>query len=185
MYSYVTVSCQDSVKTLGRHLAGAFPSRALLPHRLWLIEAAHLEGSTLEGSEYPPAKLLAHGALMVDENDQTIEQALLESEDTFVVEFKHGPDWIVDAVAVLGKGSNKMQPEVPPPLFSTENDFFNSLKTNISLPSSSKASTAPLAMNDFVSKVPLSSPFSRSVGLGPSNSNSRPQEPGTIGLGNM
>jgi|ERR1700722_2104275 len=174
-YSFVLLSSQDSVKTLCKHIVDAFPSHAHLPHRIWMIEA-----DDLDGLNYPWSRLYTHGAEMVRGSDITIEEQRIQASDAFIVEFKQGNDWVVDASKVQGK-KLPLQADVPPPLFSIETDFFNRLTKS----TSSTASKVATAAGDFVSKLPSHSPFMRSVALGSSTSHGRPQEPGTLGLGNM
>jgi len=173
----VTLSAADSVKTLFRHLANAFPTYANLPFRIWLIEAQDLEGSV-----YPISKLLTVGATLVPEINKSIEAAALGSGDTFVVEFKHGSDWVVHESKVKPEGTSfVMTADVPPPLFSSENDFFSRFSKGSSSP---KPKTTSTITNHIMSKL-SSSGFAGSSSFGSSNIHNKFQEPGTIGLGNM
>jgi ubiquitin carboxyl-terminal hydrolase 4/11/15 len=171
----VSLSSTDSVKTLFRHLTNLFPSDAHLPHRFWLIE-----GKDLEGSEYPPRRLLAHGGYLVYETDKSIEDSAMGSGETFVVEFEQDSRWIVDSSQVIREGNSSSLTDIPPPLFTPENDFFARFTKT---PSSSTSKGSTIVDNIF-SKLATSG-FTGSTSFGSSSLRGKAQEPGTLGLSNM
>ena len=177
----ISLSSKDSVRTLFRHLANAFPSNAGYPFRIWRVDLGDVEGSI-----FPSSKLSAHNGVEVIESDLSVEEDDMRPGSTFVVEFKKGSEWTVslpqsDATSVI-------KVDVPPPLFASgSNDFSQNSKS----PSSSKQKSSPAILNQVVSKVMstssgiMSTSFLGSSGFGGSHSYSKPQQPGTLGLGNM
>jgi ubiquitin carboxyl-terminal hydrolase 4/11/15 len=170
----IALSSKDSVKTLCKHAVDAFPQFKSLPYRVWTVD--HLE---LDGSEFPASKLSVGVAESIDESDRTLDDMLVENGDNLVVEFKEGADWIVDRDEVLK--AKLTASEAPPPLFNSTNDFFNRLANTVTSPA--KAIVPPTAST--TSTLSKLSSYARPATLAPSNSRSRIQEPGTMGLGNM
>ncbi|KAH7927348.1 cysteine proteinase [Leucogyrophana mollusca] len=159
---FVTVSTKDSVKRLCKDLAAAVAPRPNAPYRIWKIEPAEFDGS-----QYPASKLISSGGELLEESDKTLEESLIEPDDPFVVEFQENGEWVVDASKVIRSNSTNVT-GVPPPLFSSENDFFSRLGHNLtSLPNSQVTPTS-----------------FKSYGFSKASSKAV-QEPGTLGLGNM
>ena len=175
---YVCLSCKDSVKTLCKSLADVFTTKSHLPYRVWKVE-----GGVFDGSEYPPSKLLPGGASALEENDTTLEDALIESEDSFVVEFKEGATWIIDIPQP--SRSIILPSDIPPPLFSSGNDFFSRLANNSSSSSMRTSTTDTVLPKQTPSSSTLLRPSVSISGFGSSNNRMNSQVPGTLGLGNM
>jgi ubiquitin carboxyl-terminal hydrolase 4/11 len=164
----ISLSSKDSVKTLFRHLANAFPSN-VGPYRIWRIEVEDVDGSI-----YPPSKITTNNGMLVLETDTSIEDSTMQSGDTFVVEFKKGSEWTItnsqrDATSII-------KADGLPPLLGSKNDHFSQ--------KSSSSKSANAIINSVMSKA-VSTSFMGSSGFGASNSRSKPQQPGTLGLGNM
>jgi ubiquitin carboxyl-terminal hydrolase 4/11/15 len=179
---YVCISSKDSLKALCKQLADAVSSSPRLPYRVWKVE-----GGDFDGSEYPPSKLLPGGASILEENDTSLEDALVESEDSFVVEFKEGENWIVDVPRTIEPlSSTELLPSAPPPLFSSGDDFFSRMGNASS--SSTIMMTSAAMGNDLLAN-PSSSTLLRPAAtmdtFGSFNRRNNSQEPGTLGLGNM
>jgi len=175
----VTVSSKDSVKTLFRQLANAFPSNAGLPYQIWRVEVGDVDGSI-----FPSSKLSAQNGVIVHPSDVSVEEEGLRPGETFVIEFKKASEWITAPLS-QGSATSVTNAGVPPPLFasSSNNDFFSQFQKS---PAKQKS-----GLNQVISKVVststavISSGFVGSSSFGGSYSRGRPQEPGTLGLGNM
>lgn len=174
-HSYATVSIKDSMKSLFKALVSAVTARSNVPYRIW-----KLEPGDFPGSHFPISRLISWGAeLMDEETDKTVEDSMIEPEDPFVVEFQEDGAWIVDASQVV----RPPPPSVhgPPPLFSSENDFFtrvsNQQTSTFRTPSPSRRGSSSKAKDTAVAPF-KSSGFSK-------GSSKTIQEPGTLGLGNM
>ena len=176
-HTYVTLSIKDTVSALGRELAASV-SGPNVPYRIWKIQPGEYAGSQL-----PASKLAAHGAELLDLNDKTIEDALIEFDDPFVVEFQHDGKWIADQTPTLPASAT---PSVPPPLFGGGDDFFTNLTKRTATTSVSQVqprqvpSPAPSAASSTKAQDSQIAPF-KPFGF----SKNRVQEPGTLGLGNM
>jgi len=125
----VTVSITDTVRDLCSRLAAAVgsadkatPANAA---RIWKVE-----GREFNGSLYPSGRLHYDGPEILAPSDQTLEEAMIEPEDAFIVEFVENGSFIIDPEklpAKPGSSTTVNLPEVPPPLFSSGDDFFSQL----------------------------------------------------------
>ncbi|EGN96654.1 hypothetical protein SERLA73DRAFT_111301 [Serpula lacrymans var. lacrymans S7.3] len=165
-HPYVTMSTTGSVKELSTALVKAVSIRTNAAYRIWKVEPGDFDGL-----QYPAAKLAQDGAVLLDDNDQSLEDACIEPDDPFVIEFQENGNWIVDASRIpkSNASSSLASPNgVPPPLFSSDDDFFSRLGNK--LPSAQASQSTPT----------LSAPFQSLK-----SSKKAVQDPGTLGLGNM
>lgn len=166
---YVTLSSKDTVRTLISELLPKVPVQSSSPFKIWKIQPGEYEGLQL-----PLEKFSSSGAELLEASDKSLEESLIEFHDSFVVEIQQNGKWTSEQSSSLAESI------APPPLFSTENDFFSRLAS-----SSRDAQQRPLSpissSSTFKVKekqiTPLKSTvFSKSKNL---------QEPGTLGLSNM
>lgn len=178
-HNYVTLSTKDTVSALSKELVASVSARSNVPHRIWKIQPGEYAGSQL-----PASKLAAHAAELLEINDKTIEDALIEFDDPFVVEFQQDGKWLADQTPTVPPPT---APSVPLPLFSSENDFFSRLGKASATTSVSQVqprqvpSPAPSAASSAKAHDSQLAPF-KSFGF---SKNRASQEPGTLGLGNM
>ncbi|TFY74055.1 hypothetical protein EWM64_g9957, partial [Hericium alpestre] len=173
-----TSSSARRVKDLLLDLASTIDPLSTEEYRVWRVE-----GATLGGSDYPLGKLIQQTAEILEPSDKTLADAMIESDDAFVVEFAKEGVWIVDEAkrAVI---TGKLVEDVPPPLFSQESDFFSKLGKSSSS-STAIDSTSVSANGVLSSDVPASSALLKPA-LPLSTTARKPtNEPGTLGLGNM
>jgi ubiquitin carboxyl-terminal hydrolase 4/11 len=176
-HAYVTMSISDTVRQLCSHLAATVGNiGGAGAARVWKVE-----GRVFNGSLYPSGRLHLDGPEILSPGDQTLEEAMIEPDDTFVVEFIENGSFIIDPEKLRGKlsaSSTAMQPEAPRPLFSPGDDFFSQMgkKNNWSASSSSKYASSSKSTQGFYKSTAFSSMNTRSQLI---------QEPGTLGLGNM
>ncbi|KIJ65708.1 hypothetical protein HYDPIDRAFT_110858 [Hydnomerulius pinastri MD-312] len=179
-HGYVTLSTKDTVKALSRELVASLSARSNIPYKIWKIHPGDYEGSQL-----PAPKLATLEPELLEIDDRTLEDALIEFDDPFVVEFQNGGKWISDQPS---SAISEPPTAVPPPLFSSGEDFFSRLGNNSALvhstqqrrtpspaPASGSGSSSAKAKDSSVT------PF-KSFGF-PKNKTAL--EPGTLGLGNM
>ncbi|KAF8552392.1 UCH-domain-containing protein [Imleria badia] len=177
-HNYVTLSIKDTVRALSRELVASVSARSNVPHRIWKIQPGEYAGS-----QFPASKLAAHGAELLEINDKAIEDALIEFDDPFVVEFQQDGKWIADQTPTMPTSA---APSVPPPLFGGD-DFFSRLTKSSATTSVTQVqprqvpSPAPSAASTAKAQDSQLAPF-KSFGF---SKNRAPQEPGTLGLGNM
>ncbi|KIK95662.1 hypothetical protein PAXRUDRAFT_11300 [Paxillus rubicundulus Ve08.2h10] len=175
-HGYVTLSTKDTVRTLSRELVASVSARSSVPYRIWKIQPGEFEGS-----QFPASKLTAHGAELLNINDKTLEEALIEFDDPFIVEFQQDAKWISDPTSTPVPNSS-----APPPLFSSGDDFFSRLGQNSSVvtniqPGQTRSLTPTAGSSSVKPKDLQVTPF-KSFGFYKAKVT---QEPGTLGLGNM
>jgi ubiquitin carboxyl-terminal hydrolase 4/11/15 len=155
-------------------LASAVATDKTSPARIWSVQ-----DSNFNGALYPSSRLRLDGPKIVTPSNETLEDAQIEPEDAFVVEFMENGSFIIDHEKLPQKLT---QPDVPPPLFSSDTDFFNQKfgSSSASTSTGSKfASTSTL--NGKIPGLFKSSTFGSLI----NTRNHTVQEPGTLGLGNM
>jgi ubiquitin carboxyl-terminal hydrolase 4/11 len=178
-HPYVILSINDTVRHLCSLLATTVGSadKAVNAARIWKVE-----GKEFIGMLYPSGRLHFDAPEILTPSDQTLEDAMIEPEDAFVVEFLENGSFIVDPEKLPSKSSSStttIQPEVPPPLFSSGDDFFSQMGKK-----QSSWSTASSSKYAFPSKP--NHGFYKSSGSGSMTTRSLPiQDLGTLGLGNM
>lgn len=176
-HSYVTLSTKDTVRTLSKELVASVSARSNIPYRIWKIQPGEYAGS-----QFPASKLAAHGAELLEINDKTLDDALIDFDDPFVVEFQQDGKWIPDQTSTVPAPT---APSVPPPVFGGD-DFFSRLTkgsatTSVTIQPRQVPSPAPSAGSSAKAQDPQVVPF-KSFGF---SKNRASQEPGTLGLGNM
>lgn len=142
-------------------------------YRVWKVQQTEPD----DGDEFPKGKLVDLGAQILEFSDKTLSDALIDSEHSFIVQFKKDGAWVMDvppAKALHGNGPDTSSSLFHPaqPLFGQSADFFSRL-----------AQSRPTMI---VNGVPASSallkpavPISSTVRKKPA------QAPGLLGLGNM
>lgn len=174
---YVTLSTKDTVKTLCRELLAKLSARRPESYKIWKMPQGEYEGVQL-----PADKFLSSGAELLEISDKSLEDSLIEFDDSFAVEFPQEGKWISDQLSSANEPVPILQP-----LFSQDNDFFTKLGnssrstqqqqqpqrqwTPITSSSSSFAKSKETQITPFMSQG-----FSKMKVV---------QEPGTLGLGNM
>lgn len=168
-HPYVTISISDTVRDLCSLLRSTIGPSKTGVARVWRIEP----NADLTGSVYPSARLSEDKPELFEPRDDLVEDSLIEPDDVFVVEFLENGKFIIDPDK-LPKSSSTGSDNVPPPLFSDENDFFKKMGSS----SSSKAVVSTTKSN--------TSTLFKPGGFGSTLTRSHtPQQPGTLGLGNM
>jgi len=174
-FRHFTVSAGETITTLCSQLcqAAALTTAQDIPYRIWKL------GITVDdpvGIEYPASQLPISDAKIIDSSDKTLEEEGIESDETFIVEFKQSDGWIAEAPKVVLQ---------PVPLFSSNVGFFDRMSSDLSPTTQYKSNFYGTSnyntMGTSFSKTP-------SVSLTLANNNKnfmKPLEPGTLGLGNM
>lgn len=174
-HPYLTISAGETISALCSKLATTASTDGQIssPYRVWSLPPDDSTRTEFLGSQLPLSN-----AKIIEENEKTLEEQGLESDDAFVVEFKQLDGWIVEAPKVVPFGI-----ESPPPLFQSTDGFFNKMSST----RSSTSSTVPYK-STLYNAFPSSGSRSASTAVTFSNkgiSNSKTMEPGTLGLGNM
>ena len=169
---YVHLSSANTVAEARRALAQATrPSNILpeTPYRVWRLPEFDLNGSC-----YPLVNLAGRAQVLHD-SDKSVSEALIDTEDAFVVEFFQDGKW------PSGVECPEPTRARTPPLFNGKDHFFATNDLNGSTPKALvNGSTAKLAGPSTPLKSAVSTLF------GPLATHSKTsQEPGTLGLGNM
>ncbi|KII87454.1 hypothetical protein PLICRDRAFT_699818 [Plicaturopsis crispa FD-325 SS-3] len=162
-HPWATVSSTESISTLSSVLASAIKASSDAPFRVWKVES-----EDFSGSEYPTSKLRKPHAELL-EGTQTVQEALIEPGDAFVVEVQVNDAWLVDATTLA------QQALEPPPLFNANENFFDRY-------SASSATTSSVVAAPKQPSTILKPPFSSAMTTRSKTSN---REPGTLGLGNL
>ncbi|CAL1715008.1 unnamed protein product [Somion occarium] len=174
----LTMSSKDTLSDLHKHILLAVPKSDGGERRVWRLT----EGGNWTRLHYPATRLKEDGASLLEDNRKYLEEGMIESGDTFVVE-EAGPDgkWLIDGLprstAVSGTTTPLSTADSSTRLFGTS-DFFSNLQAK-----------ATIAGNETkVEKKALTLKPPVTIKVGPS-SNIRSKGPkiipGTLGLGNM
>ncbi len=97
----VSISAMATLEKLYETFVSVLNLNVPADYRVWKVD-----GLDLDGAQYPSGKLLADGGILfplLNDNAQmskTLEEAIVQSEDSFVVEVAVGGKWIVDANSV-------------------------------------------------------------------------------------
>ncbi|KAI0077704.1 cysteine proteinase [Panus rudis PR-1116 ss-1] len=171
----LTISTKDSLKSLNDAILKAVEKPGANTRRVWRLT----EGGSWTKLHYPSSRLKSDGASPLEsDSTKTVEEAMIESGDTFVVEeAKSDGSWLIEGMpksAVVSGTSTPIETtSAPPKLFGEGPDYFTTLQSKVASVKDKyeKASTL---------KPPVT------IKLGPQN---RPKgskiAPGTLGLGNM
>lgn len=177
-HPWVTISAGETIAKLCTKLADAVSpgKETRSPYRVWNL-TADVDDKT--ETEFLGSQLSASDAKIIEESDKTLEEHGIESDDTFVVEFKQPDGWIADApktdqtrVAAL---------ENLRPLFNSNEGFFNKMS-----PLSSQRSADSYGGLGLYDRLTSSASRSLSTAVTVGNKSLvKTLEPGTLGLGNM
>lgn len=170
-HPFLTISAGETLSKLCAELAklSSEDGEPCTPYRIWKAG----EGFEDErGIEVAASKVPSCDAKIVEEGDKTLEEAGVESDDAFIVEFKQPEGWIVEVPKSVQKSAAI---EGPRPLFNSNEGFFNKMSTNFT-PSTSVNLYGGLGSS---SKLPSTSLALTNKPIG------KTLEPGTLGLGNM
>jgi ubiquitin carboxyl-terminal hydrolase 4/11 len=166
----VAVSVGATLIELSKALASPFNMNDT-PHRIWT--EVRPDTSTL----YSLQQLIEDRAQLLKESEESVGKQMIESGDVFAIEFQENGNWLVDADK-MGSGAMELFSSAivpPPPLFSSGNDFFLTLQSNLAMGSQGSGSTNKKTPAAKITKT-----------FGATSSSSRgDREPGTLGLGNM
>ncbi len=201
----VSISAMATLEKLYETFVSVLNLNVPADYRVWKVD-----GLDLDGAQYPSGKLLADGGILfplLNDNAQmskTLEEAIVQSEDSFVVEVAVGGKWIVDANSVpktpdIVTGTTYSDSEASRkeagPLFKPGTDFFSKMQSNGSGANKVKvdsSGTKPGVMDGFydaaVSKGLIFAPnlSSKFSGFGKGKVEKGPTvQPGLLGLGNM
>lgn len=172
---YVTTSITDTVAHLCTILISAVNSGMNKPARVWSIDSTEFGGSL-----YPSSRLSQDDPKILYPSDQTLEEAVIESDDAFVVEFQENGFFIADP---REKSSKSTLSSVPPPLFSSDTDFFSQ---KFGSSSSSTSTSSKFTSSSAVNTKAIPGLFkANTYGSSTTTRNQTVHEPGTLGLGNM
>lgn len=175
-HPYLTISAGETISSLCSQLAAtASPDRQTSsPYRIWSLPS---DDSTR--AEFLGSQLLLSQAKIIEESEHTLEEKELESDDAFVVEFKQSDGWIVEVPKAA-----PLAIEAPPPVFHSNDGFFN--KMSSTLPSTSSMVPYKSTLYNAFSITNSSSRSSTSTAVTlPGKVISKTMDPGTLGLGNM
>lgn len=137
----VSLSAMDKLETMYGKFVSALELNAPAKYRVWKVD-----GLDLDGIKYPSGKLLAEGGVLMplpSDNAQmskTLEEAIVQSEESFVVEVAVGEKWIVDAASVkvnpdIYTGTTPTDPDTTSkeagPLFKPGSGFFSKMQSSM------------------------------------------------------
>lgn len=171
----VSVSSADSIKTFCETLSARGWSKDgdRPPSRIWKLP----DTRSWDDSCTPDAFRQA-GATIIEPSHRTVEEELIESGDTFAVEyqvdgkFADGPG----APNIITPSVTSMQVDVPQPLFGSGSgtDFFSQMHPVASTSTPAKPTSSAVALKSVMKAGPSNNMRSRVT-----------REAGTLGLGNM
>lgn len=174
----VTVSSTDKIRAVRHAFATAVsPQKAALGQfRVWKTTS----NASMDQLLFPADTLRTCGASLLEDDENTVGDELVDTSEVFVVELMTREKWILDASEVAPPPNGAPSPSAPPPpppptqpgpLFGSGTDFFTQLQKK-----------AP----------PVTNATTSAIKPGPANaltkSSTRPKvqhDPGTLGLGNM
>lgn len=186
----ITVSCKDTVTALRKAIVAAhFPNSQMRPdqYRIWKLDESHERGEQHITTKY----LEFTSATQVEDSDKTLDDALIDNSDSFVIEIKKNGYWAVDEdlvrpmpgeIPLQVLSDSTEEAAAPRPLFGQGTDFFSKMQFNIdSIPATSSASTVVPSQSFLKPAAPIKPTFTKDP---------RPVKvnkllPGTLGLGNM
>lgn len=175
----LTLSADTTVQELRERMFRLYSSETTqVSYRIWRLLPPR---TAVTGFQYPTSRLLeVGGELLNDEGSKTLEEALIQSGDLLAVEVAQEGNWLVNADKVPATTDAEVaKEELPPPLFASENNFFDRMQTRSSTASESKAVTLMPSTQYLGPKLPSKFGTSRFV------TTAKARDPGTLGLGNM
>lgn len=174
-HPYLTISAGETISSLCSRLAAAASpdGQTSSPYRIWSLPSDDSTRAEFLGSQLPLSQ-----AKIIEESEQTLEEKELESDDAFVVEFKQSDGWIVEVPKAA-----PLAIELPPPVFQSNDGFFN--KMSSTLPSTSSMVPYKSTLYNSFSITSTSRSSSSTAVTLPGKIISKAIDPGTLGLGNM
>ncbi|SJL03848.1 uncharacterized protein ARMOST_07205 [Armillaria ostoyae] len=172
-HPYVTLSTQDTIKTLCGRLAIVVAPESPVPlpeYRVWKVEPS---GDDFNHPEYPLSEFNINRGTRVLPTEETLGEELIDTDDAFVVEFKRENGWLSDTPLKPNTTTVAFEPE-PKPLFNSNDSFFNRMGNNHNMTVTTTKTRATVD-DYYVSSLPSK----------PNGRIHRTVEPGTLGLGNM
>ncbi|KAG7439780.1 cysteine proteinase [Guyanagaster necrorhizus] len=172
-HPYVTLSIQDTLKTLCERLASAVAPESPVPlpeYRVWKVEPS---GDDFNHPEYPLSEFNINRGTSVKPTDEALGDKLIDTDDAFVVEFKRGSGWLSDTPIKSNTSTVAFEPESKP-LFPSNDSFFNRMGNNYNM-TVTKTMTRT-TVDDYYVSSSQSKPNGRLHSI---------VDPGTLGLGNM
>lgn len=170
-YPVIEASISDTVKALSTKLADAVrpnDATAATPYRIYKL-AETLSDESWRSIDFPLQKLKESSPTIFESSESRLENADVENNECFVVEFKEAGGWPVDLDNPKGPLA------IEGPIFNSNEGFFARYgKASPSLP------TVKMSNDSY---TPFSSRFTTS--LTNNKTYNKPLEPGTLGLGNM
>ncbi|KDQ61690.1 hypothetical protein JAAARDRAFT_123860 [Jaapia argillacea MUCL 33604] len=189
--TYITISESATVIALRQELAKSVATghRISHPFRTWRWVDGSPAGDEDDGSIMTVDEFDSHQMQLLEPSEITAAEALVQSGDVFLVEFREEGEWLIDennhgpqstrATAAAKANSNPIMnalsggqsSNLPQPIFGQNGDFFSSfgqLGRPFTIPASSGSNE--------ITQLPR---------LVASTSYKSSQEPGTLGLGNM
>ncbi|EIN05985.1 cysteine proteinase [Punctularia strigosozonata HHB-11173 SS5] len=181
---YITLSSTDTLEDLLNAAIHAFsppPSSSPPASRLWSVPAPRTD--PVEGG-YSASRLLQVGGLQIQPSRKSLDEALVQSDDLFILELQENGRWLVDEALVptIEPGTAETETvalEQPAPLFKPEEDFFTRVAkqaVNKILGDVTQRTNSSAAENVPSKAVVATNTSTRATKLKP---------PGTIGLGNL
>ncbi|CCM00357.1 uncharacterized protein FIBRA_02387 [Fibroporia radiculosa] len=179
---YATVSSVASVTDLVTTLATSMSDLAATSSwRAWKLAD---DSRPLDSLYCTSTQLKERGATLVDPSTRSVEDALIQSGDSFVYEEESLTSWVVDANTVsaqpVAASASTSEPittnSTPPKVFGSDGDFFSQMQAKLTSPAKTSLA-APSALKPSVTIKPTSATSSRYKASS--------LEPGTLGLGNM
>jgi ubiquitin carboxyl-terminal hydrolase 4/11 len=168
-HPYITLSSHDNLRSFTQKVAKSVsPTTGYMgPYRIWKVDT-NADNFDFDYSQYPLSQLDQDEKNIINGSDQTIEEALLETDDAFAVEFKGEQHWLV----------NLANQPAPAPLFNSNEGFFNRMGPKPLTPTTKSYDTS---ITTFSNKSTPTTGISGKV----NGILSKTLEPGTLGLGNM
>ncbi|OJT02905.1 Ubiquitin carboxyl-terminal hydrolase 4 [Trametes pubescens] len=175
----VTVSSTDKIRAVRHTFAAAVsPQKAALGQfRVWKTTS----DASMDQLLFPADTLRTCGASLLEDDDNTVGDELVDTSEVFVVELMTRDKWLLEVSEVAPPTNGAPAPSAPPPpppptqpgpLFGSGTDFFTQLQQK-----------APPVTN-----ATTTSAFKPAPSNALTKSSARPRvqhDPGTLGLGNM
>jgi hypothetical protein len=181
---FVTISCQDTLKSLYERAQAALSVSSNDRCRLWQVE-----NLLVRTSAYPTGQLKRSGGRKLPESDdasvhqRTIEELLLQDGDTLVLEAYSDNKWMVDEASVPDSSRADTDSSAIGPLFSSGSDFFSQLSSTGDRRSVASSSSSMLQPSASIQRNVTTQSSSSAFGKGKMEKKGSP--PGTVGLSNM
>lgn len=181
LHPYLTISAGETISSLCSQLAAAVlpDGQTSSPYRIWSLPSDDSTQTEFLWAELLGSQLPLSQAKIIEESEQTLEEKELESDDAFVVEFKQSDGWIVEVPKAA-----PLAIEAPPPVFRSNDGFFNKMSSTLPSTSSMVPYKSTLYNAFSITSSTARSPSSTAVTL-PGKGISKAIDPGTLGLGNM